>query len=139
MPEPNIKGKKLATASIILYLLSYLSPMVGLMGSVVGMHSAFAVLGKSGATDMNGLGHSISGVLITLAVGLVFCFVFAIAAWIVNGLALFWARYRPVWYIWVTCIFGGFSLIGILNGIALVIIMLIDHLHHVAHIYSGRF
>lgn len=117
-PDPNDKGQRLAIASIILYVLAYLCP-----GSifVYGMLRPVSILGKFGPVDITDW-HVISALAV-----LVFGIIFTVAAWVVNGLALFEARYRPNWYIWVTVVFVFLSLpcilyclIGLRQGLYLI-------------------
>lgn len=53
-----------------LSVIGVCSPMIGLVGTVVGMMGAFASLGKSGAGDTSELSHHIGEVLVATASGL---------------------------------------------------------------------
>lgn len=52
-------------------IIAQAAPMVGLLGTVSGMISAFETLGVSGGSDPNKLANSISEALITTAAGLI--------------------------------------------------------------------
>ncbi|GAB4241647.1 MAG: hypothetical protein OHK005_04900 [Candidatus Methylacidiphilales bacterium] len=54
-----------------LSVIGVVAPMVGLTGTVLGMMSAFAVLGQGGVANMTGLSSAISAVLIATAAGLI--------------------------------------------------------------------
>ena len=54
-----------------LSVLGVCTPMIGLIGTVIGMKGAFAALGKSGAQDVSALSGHIGEVLVATATGLV--------------------------------------------------------------------
>ncbi len=60
----------LRTRNSYLSVIGVVSPMIGLLGTVIGMMNAFAVLGSSGMSDPKGLASSISEVLLATASGL---------------------------------------------------------------------
>lgn len=74
--EDGIAEASLREANIIRSRNSYLSvigvisPMIGLLGTVIGMMGAFATLGASGISDPRGLATSIGEVLMATASGL---------------------------------------------------------------------
>jgi len=61
---------RLKSRNNYLSVIGVVSPMIGLTGTVLGMMSAFAVLGQSGVANMTGLSAAISQVLIATATGL---------------------------------------------------------------------
>lgn len=60
----------LRTRNSYLSVIGVVSPMIGLLGTVIGMMGAFAVLGQSGMSDPRGLSTKISEVLLATAAGL---------------------------------------------------------------------
>jgi biopolymer transport protein ExbB len=60
----------LRTRNSYLSVIGVVSPMIGLLGTVIGMMNAFSVLGSSGMSDPKGLSSSISEVLLATASGL---------------------------------------------------------------------
>jgi len=60
----------LRTRNSYLSVIGVISPMIGLLGTVIGMMRAFAVLGASGIGDPRGLATSIGEVLMATASGL---------------------------------------------------------------------
>ncbi len=60
----------LRTRNSYLSVIGVVSPMIGLLGTVIGMMGAFAVLGSSGMSDPKGLASKISEVLLATAAGL---------------------------------------------------------------------
>lgn len=60
----------LRTRNSYLSVIGVVSPMIGLLGTVIGMMGAFAVLGASGMSDPKGLAGKISEVLLATASGL---------------------------------------------------------------------
>lgn len=64
------KSKMLPIAGIVIGGILSLSPMFGLLGTVIGMNHAFAVLGASGVSDPRKLSDSIGHVLMFTASGL---------------------------------------------------------------------
>jgi biopolymer transport protein ExbB len=60
----------LRTRNSYLSVIGVVSPMIGLLGTVIGMMGAFAVLGQSGTSDPKMLSNKISEVLLATAAGL---------------------------------------------------------------------
>lgn len=60
----------LRTRNSYLSVIGVVSPMIGLLGTVIGMMGAFSVLGSSGMSDPRGLSMKISEVLLATAAGL---------------------------------------------------------------------
>lgn len=58
------------TRNSYLSVIGVVSPMIGLLGTVIGMMGAFATLGASGISDPRGLASSIGEVLMATASGL---------------------------------------------------------------------
>jgi biopolymer transport protein ExbB len=64
------EATSLRTRNSYLSVIGVISPMIGLLGTVIGMMKAFAVLGASGIGDPRGLATSIGEVLMATASGL---------------------------------------------------------------------
>jgi biopolymer transport protein ExbB len=64
------EATNLRTRNSYLSVIGVISPMIGLLGTVIGMMRAFAVLGASGIGDPRGLATSIGEVLMATASGL---------------------------------------------------------------------
>ncbi|MBJ7258309.1 MAG: MotA/TolQ/ExbB proton channel family protein [Chthoniobacterales bacterium] len=69
--ELGIKeSQALKTRNSYLSVIGVISPMIGLLGTVIGMMGAFSVLGQSGVNDMGALALRIGEVLMATASGL---------------------------------------------------------------------
>ena len=64
------EGQIFKTRNSYLSVIGVISPMIGLLGTVIGMMGAFAVLGQSGVSDPRKLAMSIGEVLLATASGL---------------------------------------------------------------------
>lgn len=64
------EATNIRTRNSYLSVIGVVSPMIGLLGTVIGMMKAFAVLGSSGIADPRGLASSIGEVLMATASGL---------------------------------------------------------------------
>jgi len=64
------EAQELKTKNSYLSVIGVVAPMIGLLGTVIGMMGAFAVLGSSGVTDPRGLALRIGEVLMATASGL---------------------------------------------------------------------
>ena len=64
------EGQNLKTKNSYLSVIGVISPMIGLLGTVIGMMGAFAVLGSSGVADPRSLALRIGEVLMATASGL---------------------------------------------------------------------
>jgi len=64
------EGQILKTKNSYLSVIGVIAPMIGLLGTVIGMMGAFAVLGTSGVADPRGLALRIGEVLLATAAGL---------------------------------------------------------------------
>ncbi len=64
------EAQVLRTRNSYLSVIGVVSPMIGLLGTVVGMMRAFSVLGSSGISDPRALASSIGEVLLATASGL---------------------------------------------------------------------
>jgi len=64
------EATNIRTRNSYLSVIGVISPMIGLLGTVIGMMKAFAVLGASGIGDPRGLATSIGEVLMATASGL---------------------------------------------------------------------
>jgi len=66
----NREGQVLKTKNSYLSVIGVVAPMIGLLGTVIGMMGAFAVLGSSGVSDPRALALRIGEVLMATASGL---------------------------------------------------------------------
>ncbi|MBU3664485.1 MAG: MotA/TolQ/ExbB proton channel family protein [Chthoniobacterales bacterium] len=64
------EGQKFKTRNSYLSVIGVISPMIGLLGTVIGMMGAFSVLGQGGVNDMGALALRIGEVLLATASGL---------------------------------------------------------------------
>ena len=64
------EAQVLRTRNSYLSVIGVISPMIGLLGTVIGMMRAFAVLGQNGLNDQRALASSIGEVLLATASGL---------------------------------------------------------------------
>jgi biopolymer transport protein ExbB len=64
------EAQVMRTRNSYLSVIGVVSPMIGLLGTVIGMMGAFATLGASGISDPRGLATSIGEVLMATASGL---------------------------------------------------------------------
>ncbi len=64
------EAQALRTRNSYLSVIGVISPMIGLLGTVIGMMRAFAVLGQNGLNDQRALASSIGEVLLATASGL---------------------------------------------------------------------
>ncbi len=64
------EAQTLKTQNSYLSVIGVIAPMIGLLGTVIGMMGAFAVLGQSGVSDPRALALSIGEVLMATASGL---------------------------------------------------------------------
>ena len=64
------EGQIIKTKNSYLSVIGVVAPMIGLLGTVIGMMGAFAVLGSSGVSDPRALALSIGEVLMATASGL---------------------------------------------------------------------
>ena len=64
------EAQMLRTRNSYLSVIGVVSPMIGLLGTVIGMMKAFTVLGGSGISDPRALASSIGEVLLATASGL---------------------------------------------------------------------
>jgi len=118
----NIKGKKLAITGAVLQL----GPLFGLIGTVIGMLSAFQTMGADGVGDSEALAGDISFALITTAIGL--CI--GLIGLVLMLIALFKSKYRALWFFWFLSVISILMLLrfpaGTIIGISL-LIYLITH------------
>jgi len=64
------EGQSMKTKNSYLSVIGVVAPMIGLLGTVIGMMGAFAVLGQAGVSDPRKLALSIGEVLMATASGL---------------------------------------------------------------------
>ena len=102
-PATN-RGKIFAVTGAMLQL----GPVIGAIGSVIGMMHAFETLGASGMADPQRLSANIGEVLISTAIG----FGVGLIGLALLCVALFVYRYRAVWLFWFLVIYGGVLLLG---------------------------
>lgn len=88
----NTIGKKLAVTGAILQL----GPVFGIIGTVIGMLSAFHTIGQEGEAKPEALASDISFALITTAIGLSI----GIIGLILMLTALFKFKYKATWLFW---------------------------------------
>ena len=115
--EKSNRGKTLALTGAFLQL----GPLVGLIGTTIGMLHAFKTLESSGTADPQRLSANISEVLITTAIGLGL----SLLGLVLICLALFASRYRAPWFFWFLVIYGGILLFGFPVGTVIGIIILV--------------
>jgi MotA/TolQ/ExbB proton channel family len=73
-PTNNVKTKRqLQITGIVIGSLLTLSPLLGMLGTVIGMMRGFSVLGSSGMKDPGALSGAIGTALFSTAVGLFLC------------------------------------------------------------------
>jgi biopolymer transport protein ExbB len=117
----NINGKKLAITGSILLLGG---PLFGLIGTIIGMLSAFQTMGSEGMGKPEALANDIWFALITRAIGL--CV--GVIGLIIMLIALFGKKYRDPWFFWFLTIYSIFWIInfpvGTVLGIGLLIFLL---------------
>ncbi|MCF7786522.1 MAG: MotA/TolQ/ExbB proton channel family protein [Prosthecobacter sp.] len=70
LTEMTKENSRIQTFVSYLSVIGVCTPMIGLLGTVTGMISAFAVLGSSGIGDPSGLSAAIGEVLVATASGL---------------------------------------------------------------------
>ena len=68
-PTPAPPRRGLITAGLVVGALLTLSPLFGMLGTVVGMMTAFDALGTHGAGDTEQLSVGIGGALVSTAIG----------------------------------------------------------------------
>jgi len=92
------KGKILAITGAIFQI----GPVIGLMGTVIGMVRAFGMLANDGISDPRALSGAISEVLVMTFAGLVVGII-GIVLCIIAATA---CRYRAQWFFWYLVIYG---------------------------------
>ncbi len=86
-------GRNLAITGLVLQF----GPVLGLLGTIIGMIRAFSTIGNSGPGNVEALASDIGFALITTAIGLVIALVgFALIVIAITAL-----KYRPVWLFWL--------------------------------------
>lgn len=96
-------------------------PLIGLVGTVIGMKKAFDSLGSSGIGDPSQLSNSIGWVLIATVIGILVGLIGAVLVFV----SLLGFRYRAEWFFWFLVIYGAISLlsfpVGTVTGIAFLV------------------
>lgn len=95
-------------------------PLVGIIGTVLGMMHAFSTLGTSGVGDPSKLSGAIGEVLISTALG----FFGGMIGSVILGVAVFVQRNQPRW---VKVIFW-ISIFPALNGVFMFVMMILSAL-----------
>jgi biopolymer transport protein ExbB/TolQ len=72
-----------------------IAPLIGFIGTVIGMKGAFAELGKSGAQDVGALSGHIGDVLVWTIIGLSI----AAVGTVLLAIAVIGMKYRRTWAI----------------------------------------
>ena len=121
-PATN-RGKIFAVTGAMLQLGG---PVIGAIGTAIGMMHAFDTLGATGPTDPQRLSTNIGEVLIFTVIGLGVGLI-GIALLCV---ALFVYRYRAMWLFWFLVIYGGVLLLGYPVGTAIGILFLVYCITH---------
>jgi hypothetical protein len=119
----NTKGKKLAISGSILLLAG---PLFGLMGTIIGMLSAFQTMGSEGSENAEALASDIGFSLITTTIGL--CI--GIIGGIMMLIALFVVKYRAQWFFWYYAIMSTLGLFNFPVGTILGSLMLVYLITH---------
>jgi hypothetical protein len=113
----NTRGRTLALTGAWFQL----GPLFGLLGTVIGMISAFQKMGSEGTGQPEALAHDIGFSLITTAIGLVF----GLIGLILMLIALFGQKYRAPWFFWFLIVLSILMLlrffVGTIIGIGLLI------------------
>ncbi len=117
------KGKKLAITGSILLLGG---PLFGLMGTIIGMLSAFQTMGSEGSENAEALASDIGFSLITTTIGL--CI--GIIGGIMMLIALFVVKYRAPWFFWYYVIMSTLGLFNFPVGTILGALMLVYLILH---------
>jgi hypothetical protein len=110
------RATKLAKVGAWLQVL----PVVGIIGTVLGMMHAFSTLGTNGVGDPSKLSGAIGEVLISTALG----FFGGMIGSVILGVAVFVQRSQPRW---VKVIFW-ISILPALNGVFMFVMMILSAL-----------
>lgn len=111
-------GKKLALTGAFLQL----GPVIGVVGTVIGMMRAFDTLAAQGIGDPQRLSANISEVLIATIAGLAL----GVIGLVFLCIALFGCRYRAEWFFWFLVIYGALLLLGFPVGTVAGIVVLVS-------------
>lgn len=120
----NTIGKKLAITGAALQL----GPILGLVGTIIGMISAFLTMGSAGMEQPEALADDIGFALITTAIGL--CV--GIVGLILMLVALFGSKYRAPWFFWFLMVWSVLWMLNIPVGTILGVGLLIYLITHKA-------
>ena len=117
----NNEGKALAIWGAALQVAA---PLIGLVGTVVGMVSSFESMGAGGTGSPEELAGHIGVALISTSIGLILGFV----GLVLMLVALFALHYRAPWFFWFLVVFSvlwafGFP-VGTVLGIGLLVYLL---------------
>ena len=119
----NTKGKKLAITGSILLLGG---PILGYVGTIIGMLSAFQTMGSEGTENTEALASDIGFSLVTTSIGL--CI--GIIGGIMMLIALFAVKYRASWFFWYYAIMATLGLFNFPVGTILGSLMLVYLITH---------
>lgn len=79
-----------------------LGPILGILGTVVGMVRAFGKISANDPASAEALASDISIALITTAIGMIP----ALVGLVLMGVALFVKKYRGSWFFWFLLVYG---------------------------------
>jgi biopolymer transport protein ExbB/TolQ len=105
---PNPRGRTLA----IIGAWMQIAPLIGVIGTVIGMKGAFAELGKNGASDVGALSGHIGEVLVWTVIGLSIAAVGAV----LLAIAVIGMKYRRTWAIVVLAV-ASLNFAGVLMAV----------------------
>jgi len=114
--EPSNRGKALALTGVIFQA----GPIIGAIGTAIGMLRAFSTLQADGISDPRVLSANIGEVLTATIIG----FGLGVVGLVLIILALFVSRYREEWFYWFLVIYGAVLLAGFPIGTLLGIVIL---------------
>ena len=112
----NNRGRRVALVGAFLQL----GPLIGLVGTFVGIIRAFYTLESSSSGDPARLSANVTGALYATAAGLVL----SVVGLILIYVALFRYRYRAEWFFGFLLIYGGVLLAGFPIGTVFGIVIL---------------
>lgn len=111
------RGKGLAITGVVFLF----GPMFGLIGTIIGMISAFQTMEEGVEGNAEKLAADMHFALITTAIGLIV----ALVGWVLIFVALFGFKYRASWFYWFLCVFSILWLVNFPVGTIIGIGMLI--------------
>ncbi len=103
----NMKKQK-GRALAIIGTICFCGPLVGLIGTIVAVLSAFQMMGSESESSPEALANEMSLHLISTAIGL--CL--GILGIILLLIALFRSKYRAPWFFWILCVLSALWTLG---------------------------